>query len=84
MAIDKDKKTAWLSEPDGVTPKILSIDMKDLKRTDRVTVWTPDPKQNAPIRMTLEGSDDGRLWFRLGSTHPDAKVVAGRGRGRGR
>ncbi|OWK35637.1 tetratricopeptide repeat protein [Fimbriiglobus ruber] len=75
MAIDKDKKSAWLSEPDGVTPKFLSIDMKDLKRTDRVTVWTPDPKQNAPIRMTLEGSDDGRLWFRLAGTHPDAKTA---------
>jgi len=75
MAIDKDKKTAWLSEPDGATPKVLSIDMKDLKPTNRVTVWTPDAKQNAPIRMTLEGSDDGRMWFRLGSTHPDAKVV---------
>ncbi|MFO0823166.1 MAG: tetratricopeptide repeat protein, partial [Gemmataceae bacterium] len=75
MAIDKDKKTAWLSEPDGVTPKILSIDMKDLKKTDRVTIWTPDAKQNAPIRMTLEGSDDGRLWFRLAATHPDPKVV---------
>jgi TolA-binding protein len=75
MAIDKDRKTAWLSEPDGVTPKVLSIDMKDLKRTDRVTVWTPDAKRNAPIRITLEGSDDGRMWFRLASTHPDAKVV---------
>lgn len=75
MAIDKDRKTAWLSEPDGVTPKVLSIDMKDLKRTDRVSVWTLDPKRNAPIRMTLEGSDDGRMWFRLASTHPDAKVV---------
>ncbi len=76
MAIDKDKKTSWLSEPDGVTPKILSIDMKDLKKTDKVTIWTPDPKQNAPIRMTLEGSDDGRLWFRLAATHPDAKTEA--------
>ena len=75
MAIDKDRKTTWLSEPDGVTPKVLSIDMKDLKRTDRVTVWTPDAARNAPIRMTLEGSDDGRLWFRLASTHPDAKTV---------
>lgn len=75
MAIDKDRKTTWLSEPDGVTPKVLSIDMKDLKRTDRVTVWTPDAKRNAPIRMTLEGSDDGRLWFRLAGTHPDPKVV---------
>ena len=75
MAIDKDRKTAWLSEPDGVTPKVLSIDMKDLKRTDSVSVWTPDPMRNAPIRMTLEGSDDGRLWFRLAGTHPDPKVV---------
>ncbi|HEY3787936.1 MAG TPA: tetratricopeptide repeat protein, partial [Urbifossiella sp.] len=75
MAIDRDKKTAWLSEPDGVTPKVLSIDMKDLKKTDKVTIWTPDAKQNAPIRMTLEGSDDGRLWFRLASTHPDAKTA---------
>ena len=74
MAIDKDRKTAWLSEPDGVTPKILSIDMKDLKRTDRVTVWTPDAQKNAPIRMTLEGSDDGRLWFRLAATQPDPKA----------
>ncbi len=75
MAIDKDRKTAWLSEPDGATPKVLSVDMKNLKRTDRVTVWTPDAKQNAPIRMTLEGSDDGRLWFRLAATHPDAKLT---------
>ncbi len=75
MAIDKDRKTAWISEPDGATPKVLSIDMKDLKQTDRVTVWTPDAKQNAPIRMTLEGSDDGRLWFRLASTHPDPKIA---------
>jgi TolA-binding protein len=70
MAIDKDRKSTWLSEPDGATPKMLTIDMKALKRTDRVTVWTPDPKQNAPIRMTLEGSEDGRLWFRLAATHP--------------
>ncbi|MBA4186723.1 MAG: hypothetical protein C0467_01770 [Planctomycetaceae bacterium] len=75
MAIDKDKKTTWLSEPDGATPKMLSIDMKDLKRTNNVVVWTPNAAQNAPIRMTLEGSDDGRLWFRLAATHPDAKVT---------
>lgn len=75
MAIDQDRKTAWLSEPDGATPKVLTIDMKDLKRTDRVTVWTPDPKRNAPVRMTLEGSDDGRLWVRLAATHPDPKTT---------
>ena len=49
--------------------------MKDLKRTDRVTVWTPDAQKNAPIRMTLEGSDDGRLWFRLAATQPDPKTL---------
>lgn len=75
MAIDKDRKTAWVSEPDGATPKVLSIDMKDLKRTDKVTIWTPDPKQNAPVRVTLEGSEDGRLWFRLAATHPDPKIT---------
>ncbi|MCE9534338.1 MAG: tetratricopeptide repeat protein, partial [Planctomycetes bacterium] len=75
MAIDKDRKTTWISEPDGATPKLLSIDMKNLKRTDRVTVWTPNAQQNAPIRMTLEGSDDHRLWFRLATTHPEPKIL---------
>jgi TolA-binding protein len=65
MAIDKDPKTFWLSEPDGVTPKVLTIDMKDLKRVDKVVISTPDPKQHAPVRGTLEGSNDGRIWFRL-------------------
>ena len=31
MAIDQDKDTFWLSEPDGATPKWLSVDMKDLE-----------------------------------------------------
>ena len=74
MAIDKDKKTYWLSEPDGVTPKVLTIDMKDLKRVDRVTISTPDAKQHAPVRGLLEGSNDGRLWFRLAS-NPGEPVV---------
>jgi len=79
MAIDKDKKTYWLSEPDGVTPKVLTIDMKDLKTVDRVTVSTPDAKQHAPVRGLLEGSNDGRLWFRLASNPVEAPVppVAG-------
>ncbi|MCZ2340910.1 MAG: tetratricopeptide repeat protein [Bacteroidales bacterium] len=79
MAIDKNRDSSWLSEPDGVTPKFLSIDMKDLKHTDRVTVWTPQADSNAPVRMTLEGSDDGRLWFRLAATQadPPTESVAG-------
>src|SRR5262249_40405999 len=75
MAIDKDPKTFWLSEPDGATPKILTIDMKDLKKVDHVTVSTPDPKKNNPIRGTLEGSDDGRLWFTLASNPADVAVL---------
>lgn len=79
MAIDKKRESTWLSEPDGVTPKFLAIDMKDLKHTDKVTVWTPKADANAPVRMTLEGSDDGRLWFRLATTQvdPPAEPVAG-------
>ena len=30
MAIDKDPKTFWLSQPDGAAPKDLTVDMKDL------------------------------------------------------
>lgn len=75
MAIDKDPKTVWLSEPDGATPKLLSVDMKDLKRVDRVSVWTPDAKQHAPVRMTIEGSSDGKVWHRL-ATSPGEKPAA--------
>ena len=41
MAIDQDKNTFWLSEPDGATPKSLTIDMKDLKLVSRLRVSTP-------------------------------------------
>ena len=34
MAIDQDPKTSWLSEPDGATPKWLSVDMKDLREVE--------------------------------------------------
>lgn len=65
MAIDQDPGTAWLSEPDGATPKWLWVDMKDLRTVDHVTISTPDPNQHAPVRGMLEGSQDGRFWFRL-------------------
>ena len=74
MAIDKDFTSTWLSEPDGAAPKHLAVDMKDLKRVDRVTAWTPDAFDHAPVRTTLEGSEDGRLWFRLAATQLDATV----------
>lgn len=78
MAIDNDPKTAWMSEPDGATPKWLSVDMKELKHVERVSIYTPDPNQHAPVRGELQGSHDGQFWFRIGTvprTPPVANVA---------
>jgi TolA-binding protein len=79
MAIDQDKETAWLSEPDGATPKWLAVDMKDLKNVSRVTISSPDAKLQAPVRGELRGSHDGKFWFRIASQPPlpPAEPVAG-------
>lgn len=79
MAIDQDPKTYWMSAPDGATPKWLSVDMKDLRSVSHVTTASPDGKQHAPLRGYLEGSHDGRFWFRLASIPPQPQVepVAG-------
>lgn len=69
MSIDRDEKSAWLSKPDGATPKMLTVDMKDLKSVARAKFWTPDSKQNAPVRADLVGSYDGQFWFKLAG-HP--------------
>ena len=74
MAIDRDEKTTWLSEPNGATPKMLTIDMKDLKLVSKVRIHTPNPDENAPVRGTLLGSNDGEFWFRL-SGHPELPVA---------
>ncbi|MBW3541976.1 MAG: tetratricopeptide repeat protein, partial [Planctomycetes bacterium] len=65
MAIDRDAKTFWLSEPDGQAPKTLTVDMKDLETVSRVRISTPELERNAPVRGTLLGSDDGQFWFHL-------------------
>lgn len=72
MAIDQSVESFWLSEPDGVTPKFLSVDMKDLKLVSRVNISTPNPSQQAPVRGELQGSEDGRFWFRIASNPPEA------------
>lgn len=72
MAIDRDPKTFWLSEPDGAAPKSISVDMKDLKTFDGLTVQSPNAEQQIPIRGDLEASNDGRFWFRLASQPPQA------------
>ncbi len=74
MAIDQDPATYWLSEPDGATPKWLSVDMKDLRYVDRVTISTPDAARQAPVRGQLQGSHDGRFWFRLSEIPPQPPV----------
>ena len=70
MAIDRDPKSFWMSEPDGVTPKWLTVDMKDLLPVARVKLVTPDAAKQSPVRGDLLGSQDGEFWFRIAS-HPE-------------
>ncbi|MFP6905774.1 MAG: tetratricopeptide repeat protein [Verrucomicrobiota bacterium] len=65
MAIDHDRASTWLSEPDGVTPKWMTIDLKDLRPVSQLTLFTPDPEYQAPLRLEVEGSHDGRFWYHL-------------------
>ncbi len=83
MAIDKDPNSYWLSEPDGATPKWLTVDMKDLRLVSRVRLFTPEADKHAPVRGTVYGSDDGLYWFRLASNPielPAAPAYADAGR----
>ena len=65
MAIDRDPKTFWQSEPDGATPKSLTVDMKDLRLVTQATVSVPEGGGNVPVRAELLGSQDGEFWFHL-------------------
>lgn len=69
MAIDPDPATFWQSEPDGATPKHLTIDMKDLRSVSHARFHTPQADTHAPVRGSLMGSYDGLFWYRLAS-HP--------------
>lgn len=69
MAIDRDPESYWLSEPDGATPKWLSVDMKDLHEVSRVRLSSLSEKKHSPVRGEVYGSQDGELWFRLAG-HP--------------
>ena len=75
MAIDRDPQTYWISQPDGATPKWISVDMKDLRLVEHVTVRSPDPSRQVPVRGVLQGSQDGRFWFPLGR-NPAAPAAA--------
>ncbi len=65
MAIDHSKDTAWRSEPDGAAPKTLSIDLKELREVDTISLMSPDAEREAPVRLHLRGSHDGRFWYTL-------------------
>jgi TolA-binding protein len=67
MAIDPDLETYWMSAPDGVTPKQLTIDIKDLRRVSQVKISSPGGGNGAPVRGDLLGSQDGEFWFRIAS-----------------
>ncbi len=76
LAIDRDPATYWQSEPDGRTPKALTVDMKDLRRVSRVLVEFPNSQNRSPVRAELQGSYDGAFWFRIGG-NPEREHLAG-------
>ena len=75
MAIDQSRDSYWQSEPDGVTPKELTVDMKQLHAVSRVRVATPKAADNSPVRGQLLGSHDGVYWFTIAS-HPIVERAA--------
>ncbi|MEE2707550.1 MAG: tetratricopeptide repeat protein, partial [Planctomycetota bacterium] len=79
MAIDSDLESYWMSEPDGATPKHLTVDMKDLRLVSRVKLSSPGGGTGAPVRGNLFGSQDGQFWFRIASqpARPPAPRVVG-------
>ncbi|MCH2611343.1 MAG: tetratricopeptide repeat protein, partial [Pirellulales bacterium] len=76
MAIDQSKDTVWVSRPDGQTPKVLTVDMKDLYPVSRVRVASPSEEDQTPVRMDIQGSYDGEYWFRV-ATHPAQAPLKG-------
>lgn len=79
MAIDKNPSTTWVSQPDGLTPKWLSVDVKELRTLSKGSFTTPNPIDQAPVRARLQGSHDGRFWYPL-AEHPQretAKLASG-------
>ena len=78
MAIDHSLDTAWRSEPDGAAPKSLSLDMKELRPTETITLTSPQAEEEAPVRLKVRGSHDGRFWFNLAAfptPEPPAKLA---------
>lgn len=77
MAIDHDEASAWRSEPDGAAPKSLSVDMKELRKVETITLTSPDAEQEAPVRMAVRASHDGRYFYKIAEfpTPPPAAAI---------
>ena len=69
MAIDHSTESYWQSEPNGESPKLLTVDMKHLFDVSRVRIDTPKVTENAPVRGVVQGSEDGVYWFAM-AAHP--------------
>lgn len=74
MALDGNPSTSWRSEPDGVAPKFLEVDMKHLHEVRSVRLQSPANREARPLRFTVFGSHDGRFFPRLAS-FPEPEVV---------
>jgi TolA-binding protein len=51
--------------------------MKELRDVEKIVLTSPDAETEAPVRMGVRGSYDGRFWFRLGdlpAPAPAAKI----------
>ena len=68
-AIDHDPESRWTSEPDGIAPKWLAVDMKDVHPVDTAQFSFGTTPSQAPKRMRLLGSHDGRFLYEV-ARHP--------------
>ncbi|MDP7048559.1 MAG: tetratricopeptide repeat protein [Verrucomicrobiota bacterium] len=83
MAIDHDPESRWTSEPDGVMPKWLAVDMKDVYPVDTAEFSFGTTPTEKPKRVRLLGSHDSRFFYEvarhpLGQSHDAALFGAGK------
>jgi len=65
MAIDHDPESRWMSEPDGIVPKWLAVDMKDVYEVDRAGFLFGTTSGQEPKRVRVLGSHDGRFLYEV-------------------
>ena len=65
MAMDSSPETAWVSEPDGIGPKWLTVDLKDLAEVSKLKVTSPGGESEWAKRLEVHASHDGRFFYRV-------------------